>query len=263
MMKWKTFVIGYSLALALLLFAQHRPEQPQQSATFAHIVDLTHSIDRGRTAAPQSSQSAPLQPQPVAAVTRYGSAPGKGPALFPTRLDAPARVARSLWTVDQIPPERLFAPLVVIDIRAQARRDPDYQLSVADIANWEHEHGQIPQGAVVMARTGWAERWNSPQAYRNQDSRGQRHFPGFSLQATQFLVQGRSVVGLGIDTAGVDGGQRDEATVRNFALSHSVYQIENVANLGLAPETGGLVLVAPDKLQGSSAAPVRVMALAR
>jgi kynurenine formamidase len=71
------------------------------------------------------------------------------------------------------------------------------------------------------------------------------------------------VVGLGIDTAALDGGQRAVAPVRDFALSHSVYQIENVANLGLAPESGGLVLVAPAKLQGSSSAPARVMALAR
>jgi len=262
MMKWKTFVIGYALALALLLFAQRRPEQaPPQSAAFAHIVDLTHSI-HGGAATTQTSQSFPLRPKPVTAVTRYGNIPSNPALRFPTRLDAPAHVAGSLWTVDQIPPERLFAPLAVIDVRSQARRNSDYQLTVNDIANWEQAHGQIPQGAVVMARTGWAQRWNSTQ-YRNQDSRGVSHFPGFSLQAVQFLVQGRNVVGLGIDTAGTDGGQNADFLVSNYALSHSVYQIENVADLGLAPENGGLVLVAPAKLQGSSSAPVRVMALAR
>lgn len=260
-MKWKTFVIGYALALALLLFAQHRPEQALRPATFAHIVDLTHSI-HGGTATAQTSHNFPLRPKPVAAVTRYGNVASSPVLRFPTRLDAPAHVAGSLWTVDQIPPERLFAPLAVIDVRSQSGRDSDYQLTVTDIANWEQAHGQIPQGAVVMARTGWAQRWNSTQ-YRNQDSRGVSHFPGFSLQAVQFLVQGRNVVGLGIDTASTDGGHSADFLVRNYALSHSVYQIENVANLGLAPENGGLVLVAPAKLQGSSSAPVRVMALAR
>lgn len=262
MMKWKTFVIGYSLALALLLFAQHRPEQPAQPATFAHIVDLTHSINRSKSANSQLSQSSPLPPMPVAAVAR-NSAQDSAALHFPTRLDAPARFAGGLWSVDQIPPERLFAPLAVIDVRAQVRRDPDYQLSVTDIAGWEQAHGQIPQGAVVMARTGWAERWSSPRAYRNEDRRGLAHFPGFSLQAAQFLVQGRNVVGLGIDTASIAPGNAASSPVRTFTFSHSVYQLQNIANLAQAPATGGLVLVAPAKLQGSSSAPARVLALAR
>ncbi|HKT68781.1 MAG TPA: cyclase family protein, partial [Terriglobales bacterium] len=152
MMKWKTFVIGYALALALLLFAQHRPEQAPPPATFAHIVDLTHSINRGNV---QLSQNSPLQPMPVSAISSHNEQ-GDAAVHFPTRLDAPARFAGSLWSVDQIPPERLFTPLAVIDVRAQARRNPDYELSVTDIDSWEQAHGQIPQGAVVMARTGWA-----------------------------------------------------------------------------------------------------------
>jgi kynurenine formamidase len=263
MMKWQTFVIGYALALALLLFAQHRPEQQPQPATFAHIVDLTHSINGTKSASSRTSQTFPLQPKPVAAVTRSHGAPGGTGVLFPTRLDAPAYVARSLWSVEEIPPERLFAPLAVIDVRSQVRHDPDYQLTVADIAKWEQAHGQIPQGAVVMARTGWDARWSSPQEYRNEDSRSVQHFPGFSLQATQFLVQGRNVVGLGIDTAGIDAGSIPDFSVRTYALSRSAYLIRNIANLGQAPEAGGLVLVAPAKLQGSSSAPVRVLALAK
>lgn len=260
MMKWKTFVIGYALALALLLFAQHRPEQPPQPASFAHIVDLTHSINRGKLAISQSSPISTLPLEPVSALNRYPASEPGGAQRFPTRLDAPAHYAAGLWTVDQIPPERLFAPLAVIDVRAPASTNPDYQLSVADIANWEQVHGQIPQGAVVVARTGWSARWPVSEQYRAVDKRGVAHSPGFSLEAARFLVQGRSAVGLGIDTAGVDSAK---SPVRSFTLSHSVYQIENMANLGQAPEAGGLVLVAPAKLQGSSSAPVRVLALAR
>ena len=38
-----------------------------------------------------------------------------------TNIDAPAHLVRGMWTVDQIPPERLIAPLVVLDVTAQAR----------------------------------------------------------------------------------------------------------------------------------------------
>jgi kynurenine formamidase len=260
MMKWKTFVIGYALALALLLFAQHRPERQERPATFAHIVDLTHEIGPGKTTVSPASQN--VVPQPISVVVQPLGSSTTG-ERFPTRLQAPARYAPGLWTVDQIPPERLFAPLAVIDVRSQAQHNPDYQVSVADIANWEQAHGHIPQGAVVMARTGWASRWDSPRAYRNADRRGASHFPGFSLQAVQFLVQGRNVVGLGIDTAGIASADLSISAVRSYAFSHSVYQIENVTNLGQAPVNGGLVLVAPAKLRGSSQAPVRVLALAR
>lgn len=262
MMKWKTFVIGYALALALLLFAQRRPGTPQPPSTFAHIVDLTHSISGVR--APLSPASQTLVPQPISAVVRYSNS-GTAASHFATRLEAPAHYAPGLWTVAQIPPERLFAPLAVIDVRSQAARNPDYQLSVTDIAAWEKIHGQIPQGAVVMARTGWGTRWSSPRAYRNSDNRGVPHFPGFSLQAVRFLVEGRNAVGLGIDTPSVNSGDLSNSSspVRNYALSHSVYQIANVANLGQAPQTEGLVLVAPAKMQDSSQAPVRVLALAR
>jgi kynurenine formamidase len=134
---------------------------------------------------------------------------------------------------------------------------------VTDIAKWEHTHGQIPLGAVVMARTGWAARWPSARAYRNPDDHGVSHFPGFSLQAVSFLVQGRKVVGLGIDTPSIDPGDAPNPAAADYALSHSVYQIDNLANLAQAPETGGLALVAPAKLQDRSQAPTRVLALAK
>lgn len=259
MMKWKTFVIGYALALALLLFAQRRPERHTPTASFAHIVDLTQGIRRGTTVSPVSHG---VIPQPISAVV-HSQSDRTSDKDFPTRLQAPARYAPGLWTVDQIPPERLFAPLAVIDVRARVRQNPGYQLSVADIANWEQAHGPIPQGAVVMARTNWASRWDSPRDDRHDDRPGAPHFPGFSLQTVKFLVQGRKVVGLGIDTASLDSGDVSNSAASNYCLSHSVYQIENIANLAKAPEAGGLALVAPAKLQGSSSAPVRVLALAR
>ena len=82
-----------------------------------------------------------------------------------------------MWTVDQIPPQRLVAPLVVIDVHGKAANDPDYQVSLDDLANWEHDNGPVPPGAVVMARTGWAARWDSMKDYRNADDKGAMHFP--------------------------------------------------------------------------------------
>jgi len=44
MIRWKTFTIGWSLALALLLFAAHKTTMPDQIA-YRDVVDLTHNLD--------------------------------------------------------------------------------------------------------------------------------------------------------------------------------------------------------------------------
>jgi kynurenine formamidase len=89
------------------------------------------------------------------------------------------------------------------------------------------------------------------------------HYPGFSLEAVKFLVKTRSVVGLGIDTMSVDIGASTTFPVHLFTSNQSVYHLENVANLGLVPPSGAMVVVAPIKLEGGSGGPARVMALVK
>jgi kynurenine formamidase len=87
------------------------------------------------------------------------------------------------------------------------------------------------------------------------------HFPGYSQDAAKFLVEGRNALGVGIDTLSVDHGPSTDFPVRQYTLAHSVYQLENVANLDRAPATGGMVVVAPAKLENSTSSPVRILAL--
>jgi kynurenine formamidase len=234
-MKTRTLIAGYVLALALFLFAQRHPAA--SSATeFRAVVDLTH-------ASAEISSASALQ--------------------FGTRIEAPAYFAPGLWTIDQIPGGRLIAPLVVLDVRGNAADHSDYQVSVEDIARWELAHNQIPLGSIVIARTGWDSRWDSVKDYRNADARGTMHFPGYSPEAAKFLVAGRNVIGIGIDTLDADYGPSKDFPVRQYTLAHSVYQLENVANLDRAPVDGATVVVAPSMLQNASIGPVRVLALVR
>jgi kynurenine formamidase len=165
--------------------------------------------------------------------------------------------------VDQIPPERLVRPLVVLNVRRKASSHPDYEISMQDIADWESHNGEIPFGAVVMAYTGWDDRWTSPGAFRNADDDGRMHFPGFSLEAATFLVKTRNTVGLGIDTMSIDPGVSERFPVHEFTAKASVYQLENVANLGLVPPVGATIVVAPIKLEDGSGGPARLLALVK
>jgi kynurenine formamidase len=237
-MRVKSLVIGYVFALALFLFAQRHPS-PARPSEFHGVVDLTYPTNEESVAIPVSDGKRGMR-QPLA-----------------TRLDAPATLSKTLWTVDQIPAERLVAPLVVLDVRNNVKSDADYQVSVTDIARWEHMHGEIPVGAVVMALTGSGNKPSS--AFQDATL----HSAGYSADAAKFLVEGRDAVGLGIDSRSVDSGASRGRSVYNYSLSRSAYVLENVARLERAPSAGGIVMVGPAKLQNSANAPVRILALAR
>ena len=241
-MKIRTLIIGYVLALALFLFAKRHPDA-SSTTEFHAVVDLTHAMDAHALAYKPAGKSV------------------VSPDLLGTRIDAPAHFARDLWTVDQIPTDRLLAPLVVLDVSANIQSHPDYQVSVEDIARWERAHSQIPLGSVVIARTGWDSRWRSVKDYRNADRKGTMHFPGYSPDAAKFLVEGRNAIGVGIDTLSIDYGPSKDFPVRQYTLAHSVYQLENVDNLDRAPIAGGTVVVAPAKLESGRSGPVRILAL--
>ena len=89
------------------------------------------------------------------------------------------------------------------------------------------------------------------------------HFPGYSEDAAKFLVEGRNVLGLGIDTLSIDYGPSKDFAVHQYTLAHSFYHLENFANLDRAPAHGAIVVVAPMKLEGGSGGPVRIFALVR
>jgi len=263
MAKWKVFAIACSLALALWVSAQHQPAMPAATVE-PKVVDLTHALN-DHSPNWEGTEKSPFSATELGNIKRdgYYSRVFTTPEHYGTHLDAPAHFAAGAWTVDQIPVDRLVRPLVVIDVRSQAKANADYQVSVQDISNWEQAHGNIPSGAVVMIYTGWDERWDSQKSYRNEQADHHMHFPGFSVDAAKFLVDSRKVVGLGIDTMSVDIGESPNYPVHQLTLGKGVYHLENVANLGLVPPVGATVVVAPIKLENGSGGPARVLALVK
>src|SRR6266702_2024263 len=179
---------------------------------------------------------------------------------YGTHLDAPAHFPPGKTTVDQIPVKQFFGPAVVMDVRAESGKDADYLLPAARIAEWEKRHGRIPEGAIVLLRTGWASRWPDAQKYRNQDAQGKMHFPGFSVEAAKLLIE-RKVSGLGCDTLSIDYGASSDFAVHHLSLGAGLYHLENLTDLSELPETGAFLIVAPIKLEGGSGGAVRVFAL--
>ena len=179
---------------------------------------------------------------------------------YGTHMDAPIHFPPGTTPVDQIPAKRLFGPAVVIDVRPESGRDPDYQLTASRVEEWEKRIGRIPEGSIVILRTGWAARWPDAQRYRNQDPQGRMHFPGFSVEAAKMLIE-RKVSGLGCDTLSIDYGASQNFAVHHLTLGAGLYHLENLADLSALPETGAFLIAAPIKLEGGSGGPVRVFAV--
>ncbi len=260
-MRLQTFVVGAILALAIFLFAQ-RKQTPAERPLLKSAIDLTHALNEST---PGYTPDEKLHARHVAAYEKEGYFARRISLFehFGTHVDAPAHFADGTWTIDQVPADRLVRPLIVIDVSSRVKDNAGYFVSLDDIAAWEEKNGRIPPGAVVMVRTGWDERWNSPERYRNADQNGVMHFPSYSADAAKFLVEGREIVGLGIDTLSVDAGSDSNYPVHRYCSRHDIYHIENVANLAQVPPIGALVVIAPMKLQGGSGAPARVLALLR
>jgi kynurenine formamidase len=179
---------------------------------------------------------------------------------YGTHLDAPAHFLPGKTTVDQIPVKQLFGPAVVFDVRGPGAQDPDFQLPARNIEEWEARNGRISPGSIALLRTGWASRWPDTKSYRNQDARGKMHFPGFSAEAAELLIE-RKVSGLGCDTMSVEYGASADFSLHRLTLGAGLYHLENLADLSALPEAGAFLIVAPIKLEGGSGGPVRVFAL--
>src|SRR5271169_2290734 len=205
-MRIRSFIIAYALVLAILLFADRRPASTGQDR-YSHVVDLTDGQDM--------------------------AAPHAAPAESRTRIIAPGALIPGTWGAGQIPPERLVAPLVVMDLNA-AEGSP--QISLDDIAAWEARHGMIPQGAVVAIRRAGAHHIAS-------DDLSTTPLP-MARDAAMFLIDARYTIGFAVETP--VNLASDRTLARQLAL-HGDYVVEGAARFTSLPQTGSLVIVAPSK----------------
>lgn len=177
-----------------------------------------------------------------------------------THFDAPCHMVEGGASADQIPADRLFRPLVVIDISEELAGDPDGVLTLAQVHAFEAQHGRIPDGAAVFLRTGWEEFNTDPARYANAP--GTLRFPAFGVESARFLVDERHAAGLGTDTLGIDTGAATDFPVhRHVSLDHGVWHVENLQNLKAVPPLGAWVVVGVMKLVDGSGGPARVLAL--
>lgn len=234
----------------------------------AEWIDLTHTFDEDAIFWPTAQ---PFELQVVSAdsveagyyyaANNFSMAEHGG-----THLDAPIHFAAGRHAADEIPLSQFVGPAAVIDVSDAAATDPDYRVGVADLEAYEAEHGRLADGAIVLLRTGWGQRWPDRGAYLGTTLTGpeavpQLHFPGLHPEAARWLVDNRDVAAVGIDTPSIDYGQSTLFESHRILYEENIPGFENIANLDRLPAAGAYVVALPMKIGGGSGGPLRIIAV--
>lgn len=179
-----------------------------------------------------------------------------------THMDAPFHFAEGdgEWSADEIPISRLVVPLAVVDIRAKSESNPDAQVTPDDLRAWERRYGRIPNGACVAMQSGWADKVDTPE-FRNADANGVLHFPGFHVEAVDFLIEERSVHGIAVDTLSLDYGPSPDFVTHYRWLPTNRWGLEAIANLDKVPPRGSTLIVGGPTIAGATGGMSRLIAL--
>jgi kynurenine formamidase len=245
------------------------PESPAPDLAAVRWVDLTHSFDDATLYWPTDLQGFRLETS-FAGMTdkgyyysayRFATAEHGG-----THIDAPVHFADGRRSVDEIPLEQLIGAGIKVDVSNQAASDRSYRVGVGDFLRWEEEHGQIPDGTLVLLATGYSRYWPDRESYMGTPETGPEavpslRFPGLSPEAARWLVENRSIKAIGLDTPSIDPGDSELFESHRILFENEIPAFENVAHLDQLPETGFWVVALPMKIRGGSGGPLRIVAM--
>lgn len=246
---------GMAVTAAALSSCSQAVSLPPDGApryTFSQMLDLTHTIT------PEFPTYSDLQftIESIARLETEGYNVNKWLLAehTGTHMDAPSHFSDK-DSADLIPVDNLFGPLVVVNISSRAENNPDTQLTLNDLKEWENKNGPIPDGSIVAMYSGW-DAYVQTNKFKNDF-----HFPGFHIEAIEFLLEERLIKGICVDTLSLDYGQSTDFAVHYRWLPANRWGIECVANLGQLPAKGATMIVGGPKINGASGGPSRVVAL--
>lgn len=190
----------------------------------------------------------------------------KFPGQFGTHIDFPGHFVKDAPLSEQYGVKDMVFPLCIVDITAKVAKDPCYAVTVADIKAYEAQYGDIPDGAFVALYTGWSTRWPDMDALSGIAEDGSENFPGWSMEALQYIYEIRSAAANGheaLDTdASAEAAKAGDLACERYVLAKGKLQIEVLCNLDQVPPAGAVLVAACPNIVGATGLPVRVWALA-
>ncbi|MBS6560131.1 MAG: cyclase family protein [Clostridiales bacterium] len=154
---------------------------------------------------------------------------------------------------------------VRLHITEKVKQDVHYAVAVNDIKEYEKKYGNIPDGAFVALRTDWSKKWPNMEAVSGTDADGKDNFPGWSLEALQYIYEERNAAANGHETLDTDASVIAEAAgdliCERYVLGKGKIQVEMLANLDQVAVAGAVVIVSYPRFEGATGLPARVWAI--
>ncbi|MBY2032111.1 cyclase family protein [Clostridioides difficile] len=217
------------------------PETPHWTGFPAMEVEPFYLLDRGDG----------FNVNKYTLVTQYG-----------THVDAPIHFVADRKYLDEYTPMDMVLPLCVIDKNDEVAKNSDYVVTVEDIQAWEKEYGNIPEGAFVAFRSDWSKR--PDDSLDNYDSDGNKHFPGWSIEALQYMVEKRNIAAIGHETCDTDAPILSNVSgyqAETYILGENRYQVEFLVNLSELPAIGAIIFVTFPRIHKASGFTARCFAI--
>ena len=177
-----------------------------------------------------------------------------------THCDAPFHFFSELCHVDELPPECLIGPAVVVDMTYKQGSVP---IDAQDFQKWEAESGErIRAGDVVLLHTGHSGNWKLGEDGLAYWEKG---WPYLTGGAVDYLAS-KPIRALGVESFDPDWVDPRDLSSAQFPthrtfLARGILILENLTNLGQIPTTRCQIIALPLKLKGCSGSPVRVVAV--
>lgn len=168
-----------------------------------------------------------------------------------THIDAPKHFIRGGCPVDQLDLKTVMGRGVTIDATKVRAKE---LLTLEQVKEFEHKHGDIKDGDIVMIRFGWDDKW----ALKPDCEAYLKDWPGLSEEAAKYFVK-KHVSAVGCDTLALDAFGVEVNVCHQILLGEGIPIIENICNLSKLP-IHSYVIGLPNKFKGGSGSPIRMVA---
>ena len=235
---------------------------PQRSISINHIQDLTHTLTSEFPYIPVPGITFPFEIKPIATMEKHGVRANQWTIHehIGTQIDAPNHFAKEGMSLEALDVNDLIVPVIVIDISTKSSLNTDVTLSMDDINEWELRYGRIPVNSCVMMYSGWEE-FLYEKKYLGVDHLHNKHFPGISEEAINFLITERNIAGVGVDVISLDPGYDNEYKGHKLLSNAGKWAVEAVANLKSIPAKGAWLFVGAPKVKGATGGITRLLAV--
>lgn len=216
---------------------------------FSEIIDLSYPVDE------DSPREGPIDPAKI-----YDTATMEDDGYFESRvdvsghysthMDAPALMYADGAVIADIPMQRLMGEAVLMDF---SHLNPGDEITKALIEEWMQQNGDIKDKIVVLF-TGMQKIVGTPEFIEN--------WIGLTAEAAEFMAA-KGIKVIASDSCNIDcvAGKDIEFPAHHTILRNGIPNVENLCNLDKLPKSDFYIIVAPMKLDKSSGAPARVVAL--